>query len=190
MSNATIHILHLRGTEHSQERFDSFTKEMNEQGITDYRVWDGVHDPNRVRAISRAHKRIVQYALENGFPEICIAEDDLCFLAKGAFKYYLQSKPTEFSIYMGGLSNILKKEEDYITNFRGMTLYTVHERFYEKFLSVPETINIDAGLKGLGKYYLSPKVVCTQRAGFSYHKKRYKDYSHLLKQYDTFNGEV
>jgi hypothetical protein len=186
----TVNIIHLKNTEWSSGRYNSFTKELNEQGISDYKVWDGIHDANKVRAISRAHKQIVQYAKDNGLPEICIAEDDLCFLAKGSFDYYLHNKPTEFSIYMGGLSNILKREGDYITDFRGMTLYTVHESFYDKFLSVPETVNIDAGLKGFGKYYLCPKIVCSQRAGFSYHKKRHKDYSHLLKQYDTFNGEV
>lgn len=186
---ADIHIIHLRGTDYSQERFNSFTKEMNEQGIENYKVWDGIHDANKVRAISRAHKQIVHYAKENNLPEICIAEDDVIFTGKGAFDYYIQNKPTEFDLWLGGCSNVLKKEDDYITNFRGLTLYTVHESFYDKFLSVPETINIDAGLKGLGKYYLSPKVVCSQKSGYSYHKKRHTDYSHLLKQYDVYGSK-
>jgi hypothetical protein len=183
-----IHIIHLRNTDYSNDRYNSFTKEMNEQGITDYKVWDGIHDVDRIRAISRAHKQIVQYAKDQGLPEICIAEDDVIFTGEGAFDYYLQNKPNEFSIYIGGLSNVLKRECEYITDFRGMTLYTVHECFYDKFLSVSETINIDAGLKGLGMYYLCNKVVCSQRAGYSYHKKRHKDYSHLLKQYDVYEG--
>lgn len=185
-----INIIHLKGTEWSGARFNSFTKEMNEQGIVDYKVWDGIHNANRVRAINLAHKQIVLYAKENQLPEIRIAEDDITFMCCGAFEYYLQNKPLDFSVYMGGVSNVLKREGDWITDFRGMTLYTVHESFYDKFLSVPETVNIDAGLKGLGKYYLSPKVVCSQKSGYSYHKKRHTDYSHLLKQYDTFNGEV
>lgn len=186
---ADIHIIHLRGTDYSQERFSSSTKEMNEQGITDYKVWDGIHDPNKVRAISQAHKQIVSYAKENRFPEICIMEDDCVFLGHGAFDYYLQNKPTDFSIYIGGLSNVLKKEEDYVTDFRGLTLYTINEKFYDKFLSVPETVNIDAALKGLGKYYLCPKIVCSQKSGYSYHKKRHTDYAHLLKQYDIYEGK-
>lgn len=163
---------------------------MNEQDITTYKVWDGVHDVNRVRAINKAHKQIVQYAKENQLPEVCIMEDDCVFLGKGAFDYYLQNKPIDYDIWLGGLSNLLKRENDYITDFRGMTLYTVHEKFYDAFLSVPETVNIDAGLKELGKYFLCPKIIVSQRAGYSYHKKRHKDYSHLLKQYDTFNGQV
>lgn len=186
---AHIHIIHLRNTDYSSDRFNSFTKEMNEQGVGNYKVWDGIHDTNKIRAISRAHKRIVQYAKENGLPEICIAEDDIVFLEKGAFEYYLRNKPAEFSIYMGGLSNILNRMEDFILDFRGLTLYTIHESFYDRFLSVPEDINIDAGLKNMGKYYLCTKVVCTQRAGYSYHKKRHKDYSHLLKQYDIYEGK-
>jgi hypothetical protein len=189
MSNPLIHIIHLRPTDYSADRFHSFVREMHVQGVEDYKVWDGIHDSNKIRAISLAHKQIVQYAKEKGLPEICIAEDDITFMCCGAFDYYLQNKPTRFSIYMGGISNLLKKEDDYITDFRGMTLYTVHESFYDKFLAVPETVNIDAGLKGLGKYYLCNKVVCSQKAGFSYHKKRYKDYSHLLKQYNVYEGK-
>jgi hypothetical protein len=185
-----INIIHLGGTEWSDERYLSFTKELFEQNIANYKIWDGIHDANRVRAINRAHKQIIQYAKESGLREICVMEDDCIFLHDGAFNYYLENKPQNFDIYMGGISNKLRVEDDYITDFRGMTLYTVHESFYDKFLSVPETVNIDAGLKGLGKYYLCKKVVCSQRAGFSYHKKRHKDYSHLLNQYETFNGEV
>jgi hypothetical protein len=190
MSNATIHIIHLRGTEYSQERFDSFTKEMNEQGISDYRVWDGIHDSNKIRAISRAHKQVVAYAKESGLSEICIMEDDCIFLGKRAFEYYIENKPIDYDIWLGGISNKLKFHLDYIIDFRGLTLYTISEQFYDAFLSVPEIVDIDAGLKGLGKYFLCPKIVCSQRAGYSYHKKRHKDYSRLLKQYDTFNGEI
>lgn len=188
--NEIIHIIHLRNTDYSNDRLNSFTKEMNEQDISQYKVWDGIHDANRVRGINRAHKQIVQYAKENQLPEVCIMEDDCVFLGKGAFEYYLQNKPTSYDLWLGGISNRLKIQEDHITDFRGMTLYTAHEKFYDVFLSVPETVNIDAGLKGLGKYFLCPKIVCSQRAGYSYHKKRHKDYSHLLKQYETFNGEV
>lgn len=184
-----INIIHLKNTDYSADRFHSFVKEMHEQGIENYKVWDGVHDANRVRAISRAHKQIVQYAKENQLPEICIMEDDCVFLGKGAFEYYLQNKPDSYDLWLGGISNRLKVQDDHITDFRGMTLYTVHERFYDTFLSVPETVNIDAGLKGLGKYFLCPKIVCSQRAGYSYHKKRHKDYSHLLKQYDIYEGK-
>lgn len=186
----SVHIIHLKGTDYSVDRFHSFTKEMNEQGIANYRIWDGIHDSNKVRAISRAHKQIVKYAKEKGLPEICIMEDDCIFLGMGAFEYYIKNKPACYDLWLGGISNKLKTHLDYIIDFRGLTLYTIHERFYDAFLAVPETVNIDAGLKGLGKYFLCPKVVCSQKAGYSYHKKRYKDYSHLLKQYDTFNGEV
>lgn len=184
-----IHIIHLRGTEWSEARFNSFTKEMNEQGISDYKVWEGIHDTNRMRGISRAHKQIVSYAKEKGLPDVCIGEDDIYFLAPGAFDYYIQNKPMEYDLWLGGISNRLKIQDGYMTDFRGMTLYTVHERFYDTFLSVPENVNIDAGLKGLGKYYLCDKIVCSQRAGYSYHKKRHTDYSHLLKQYKVYGGQ-
>lgn len=185
-----IHIIHLKGTDYSADRYHSLIREMHVQGIENYKVWDGIHDANRVRGINKAHKQIVWYAKENKLPEVCIMEDDCIFLGEGAFEYYLRHKPVFYDLWLGGISNRLKVQDDHITDFRGMTLYTVHERFYDAFLSVPETVNIDAGLRGLGKYYLCPQVICSQKAGYSYHKKRHKDYSHLLKQYETFNGEV
>lgn len=183
-----IYIIHLRNTEWSNERYLSFTKEMNEQCISDYRVWDGIHDSNKIRAISRSHKQIVQYAKDALLPEICIMEDDCFFTGKGAFEYYLQNKPVEFDIWLGGLSNLLKRQDDYITDFRGLLLYTIHERFYDKFLSIPENVNIDAGLKGLGKYYLCPKIVCGERPGYSYHRKKNVDRTDLLKQYNVYGS--
>lgn len=184
-----IHIIHLKNTDYSADRFHSFVREMHIQGIENYKVWDGIHNPNRVAAISRAHKQIVHYAKQNELLEICVMEDDCIFLHDTAFKYYIENKPPKFDVYLGGISNKLRVEKDYITDFRGLTLYTINEQFYDTFLSVPETVNIDAALKGLGKYYLCPKIVCSQRAGFSYHKNRHKDYSHLLKQYDIYEGK-
>ena len=185
----TINIIHLRDTDYSEERFNSLTKEMNEQRMADYRIWDGIHDTNRIRGISKAHKQIVSYAKEKRLPDVCIAEDDVIFLGKGAFEYYVQNKPVEYDLYLGGISDRLKVQDDYIIDFRGMTLYMVHERFYDRFLSIPENINIDAALKDLGKYYLCPKIVCSQRAGYSYHKKRRTDYTHLLKKYQVYDGK-
>lgn len=189
MSNIEVNIIHLRNTDWSQHRFDSFTKEMNEQGINNYKVWDGIHEANKIRAISCSHKQIVQYAKEKQLPEICIMEDDCFFTGRGAFEYYIQNKPIEFDIWLGGLSNLLKRKDDYITDFRGLLLYIVNERFYDKFLSVPENVNIDAGLKGLGKYYLCPKVVCGERPGFSYHRKKNVDRTRLLNQFDVYEGK-
>jgi hypothetical protein len=184
-----INIIHLRDTDWSNERYNSFMKELSEQGIIDYKIWDGFHGPNRVVNINRSHKQIVSYAKEKGLPEICIGEDDLYFLGNGSFEYFLQNKPDQYSLYLAGVSNVLRRENDYITDFRGFTLYMVHESFYDTYLSVPENINIDAAMKGLGEYYLSPKLICSQRAGYSYHKKRHTDYSHLLKQYNLYESD-
>jgi hypothetical protein len=185
----TVNIIHLKNTEWSSDRYSSFIKELNEQEITDYKIWDGFHGTNRVININRAHKQIVSYAKGNGLPEICIMEDDCIFLAPGAFEYFVQHKPIEYDLWLGGISNLLKKHDGYITDFRGFTLYFVHSNFYDRYLSVPDNVNIDAAMKGLGKYYLCDKIICSQCAGYSYHKKRHKDYSNLLKQFDVYEGK-
>jgi hypothetical protein len=186
----TFNILHLRGTEYSEGRYNSFMKELAEQNITDFKIWDGIYDgANRRRGINKAHKQIVADAKRNGLSEVCICEDDIVFLGKGAFDYFIQNKPAEYDLYLGGLSNLVRRKDDYITDFRGFTLYIVHESFYDRYLSTKDDVDIDGAMKDLGKYYLCQKVVCTQKAGWSYHRKKVVDYSRLLNQYDLYKNE-
>lgn len=185
----TLNILHLRGTEYSEGRYNSFMKELAEQEITDYKIWDGIYDgANRRRGINLSHKKIVRDAKERGLPEVCICEDDIVFLSKGAFDFFIQNKPVEYSLYLGGISNILKREKDYITDFRGFTLYFVHASFYDQYLSTPDDIDIDSAMKGRGRFYLCDRVVCSQKPGWSYHRRKNVDYSRLLRQYNTYKG--
>lgn len=177
----TLNILHLRNTEWSEGRYNSFMKELAEQGITDYRIWDGLTDKYNVRrAISKSHKQIVRWAKENNMPEVCIAEDDICFKAAGDFDFFMQNKPNSFDLYLGGPSQIIRKVNDLILDFRGLTLYCVNAPFYDAFLKVKEDTDIDHALKGLGKYHLCPKSVCAQNTGWSYHKQKNVDYSRLF----------
>ena len=63
----TLNIIHL------PERIDRgelLQKELYEQRIVDYKIWDGIIDPTCTsRGISQAHKQIIRFAKENNFKE-------------------------------------------------------------------------------------------------------------------------
>ena len=72
-----INIIHLP---ERIDRMKSLRKELHKQNISEYEIWDGIIDSEiTVRGISKAHKRIVQYAKDNCLPEVLIGEDDLHF---------------------------------------------------------------------------------------------------------------
>jgi hypothetical protein len=152
-------------------------------------IWPGFTDRNVATAISQSHKQIVRWAMGNHRKEICIMEDDAEFLGAGAFDFFLQNKPASYDIYLGTASNIIKKDGEVVKWFTGMMLYMVHERFYHKFLGVPENVHIDSALRGLGDYYLCPKIVAREKPGYSYNRKQVLDRTYLANQFEKYGEE-
>ena len=74
------------------------------QKIQDYRICQGILDGASPRAgILRAHQQVVAWTKRNGLGEICIAEDDVQFSSPGAFEYFINQKPKEYDLYLGGI---------------------------------------------------------------------------------------
>lgn len=185
----TLNILHLYGTDFSKGRYDSFMKQLSEQGITDYKIWPGIYDKGMPqRGISRSHKQIIADAKGKGLPSVCVMEDDVCFFSKGAFDFFIKNVPNEYDLFLGSLSNGKPDAHGMIKWFRGMSLYVVNNCFYDTFLSVDEKKDIDAALSSSGLFKVSPEIVCYQADGYSYHKKAVTQYSKLTKQYKIYNG--
>lgn len=182
-----VHVLHLRGTEHSNDRYASITQQLIHQNIANYKIWDGLEDKYNVcRAINKSHKQIIKWAKDNSMPNICILEDDCVFTSLGAFDFFMKNKPIEFDMYLGSLSSGKPDEKGVVKWFRGMTLYMVNGCFYDIFLSVKDDENIDAALSNKGNYIVCPEAVCYQKDGYSYHKKEMKQYSKLSNQYKIY----
>lgn len=191
----TEHILVPKGDPREQElhgylndRYAALQKEIEVQGM-DVRYWPAIKDPlNRTFvAISQAHKQIVHWAMLQGLPEVCIAEDDLCFFAPGAWDYFLSQKPTDYDIYLGGVFHGLN-EDNTTTDWCGNTLYTVNQRFYETFLSVPLLNHLDRALAGKGRYVVCDPMICTQKGGYSFQKKAFDSYERYLQGRRLFGG--
>lgn len=126
--------------------------------------------------------------MHENLPEVIIAEDDVQFLGPGAFNFFLENKPSEFDLYLGGISYGRLLPDDTVSDFAGIHLYIIHRNFYTIFLAQDGTIDIDRSLKDKGKYVVCNPVVAIQRAGFSDNRKEYVDYSSFFKNRNLYNG--
>lgn len=170
------------------DRMRSLQKELQEQGITDYKIWSGIIDSEIIeRGISKAHKQIVKYAKDNCLSEILIGEDDLHFTDKNSLKFFLANKPSDYDIYLGGIYYGRLSSDNSVEDFSGLTLYMVNERFYDTFLSAREDVHLDRALREKGKFVVCNPFVVVQHNGFSDNVKREVNYDNFLKSRNLFS---
>jgi hypothetical protein len=159
-------------------------KELKAQGVTEWMFWDGEKKKyNSYNAISRAHKKIVRHAQHHKLDQVLIMEDDVRFTDVGALDYFLENKPDDFDIYLAGIyfGDILPDKT--VKKFQGLHCYIVHNRFYSKFLGIPETGDIDVLLGGKGKYVVCYPFAAIQYNGFSDHHQNNMNYDgHLVSR--------
>lgn len=166
----------------ANDRFDRLMKEFTEQGIKYYTILPAIHSQeSALKGINLAHKQCVQYAKDNGLKEICIMEDDVRFTSKNSFNHFIENKPKEFDLYLGGvyLGEILPN--NLINSFAGLHCYIIREQFYDTFLSVPDNKHIDRALSNLGTFYVSYPFTSIQYNGYSYNTKQVMNYDSLLE---------
>jgi len=161
------------------ERLPRLMKEIETQGITNYELWEGIYLPSIVQSINTAHRQIVEYARLAEFGEVVIAEDDIKFSSPGAWQYFLSQKPKEYDIFLGGIFLGDPDENNIVKDFTGMTLYSVHSRFYDRFLSIEPSEHIDRALGGLGRYVVCNPMVCTQFDGISGNTGKFENYGEM-----------
>lgn len=160
--------------------------ELKRQGITNYEIWPCKMLPSVVSSINNSHKMIVRDAMEKGEEETVICEDDLMFVAKDGWRYFLSKKPKEYDLYLAA-TYILPVESNKICGFH---LYFIHSRFYEKFLSVPDTSHIDTAMDDLnGEYHFCYPFAALQRAGYSANNGMITNYNQILEDKDVYGGK-
>lgn len=173
-----LNIIHL---ENRADRLKLLKKELNDEYISEYKIWNGIIDPIiTARGISLAHKQIVEYAKKEKLSEILICEDDIHFTAKGAFRFFVNNKPSDFDIYLGSIYEGTIKEDNSVDDFSGMTIYIINERFYDIFLALPENLNIDRALINKGKFIVCNPFIAIQHNGFSDNMNRFCNYDECL----------
>ncbi len=137
---------------------------------------------NAVKAISRSHKQIVHFAKQNKLTEILIAEDDIHFTAPGAFEYFLANKPASFDLFLASIYWGKIEANNKVCDFSGLTLYMIHNKFYDTFLTLPEEENIDRVLKNKGDFKVCHPFTAIQHAGLSDNTQAYCDYSDYISK--------
>lgn len=159
--------------------------ELERQEITDFELWPCIIEPNVVKSINLSHKMIVREAQEKGLKEVCIAEDDVMFSAKDGWKYFLDNKPEIYDLYLSATYIVTTP----LKHICGFHLYCVHEKFYEKFLSVPDESHIDTVMDSVGgDFVFCYPFAALQRAGFSSNNKKIVNYNAVLKDEDVYGG--
>ena len=97
-----------------------------------------------------------------------ISEDDLYFRNENGFKYFLDNKPDDFDVYIGG-SYLIDNRIEYkapivkVDGWVGNQLIIIHEKYYDTYLSVPNESHIDTVQQGLGDFYLCFPMPALQR---------------------------
>lgn len=179
-----LHCLHLTRRE---DREISILKEAQSQGVY-LKFCEGLEiSTNRKMGITQSFKKIVQNAKDCGMKMVAICEDDLKWFKSEdgnlAWDYYLDNMPDLFDLYFGMFYVGTERDNRIISVFSGMTLFTVHENFYDFFLSIPDDCHIDRQLgltANIHKYMVCPKFVCYQLGGKSDNNQM------VIESYDAY----
>jgi hypothetical protein len=183
-----IHVIH---TSDRVDRYELLQKEVHTHALK-INLWQGERATPVSKGVALSHKKIVQWALDTGLPEVCIAENDFHLVGTGAWEHFLSQKPAEYDLY---LASMYVKwpvgDTSDVKDFRGMTLYFVHSRFYSRFLSVPDQGHIDFQLSRLTdrKYVVCYPFAAIQHETYSDNAKtthRNQDYLADKLLYDPF----
>ncbi len=149
------------------------------------RFWEGeIIRTDRKQGICKSFKKIISNAKECGEKMVTIMEDDCRFFAAGAWDYYLEKMPDDFDMYHGQIYVGELRNNRIISVFSAMTLFTVHEKFYDFFLNIPDSCHVDRHLglfSNQFKFMVCDKFVCEQDGSKSENNLMQCDYRPYLK---------
>lgn len=181
-----LHIIHLQ---HREDRLTILFDELRLQQIHARQIWEGITDNDYpARGILKAHQQIVAWAKQQGLPRVIIAEDDIKFSAKGAWRFYLDQIPGDFDLYLGGITWGSLSPDQTVADFSGTALYTVSNRFYDIFLSLQPGPDFDRQLARQGIFKVCHPFVVSQHDGYSDNSRRIMKFEGFTDQYSFFKG--
>lgn len=168
------------------EDYGRLLGEFIQQGIYNFKFWDCISDKDSVvRSINLSHKMIVKNAKDNSNRFALIAEQDVTFSAPDAWQYFLKNEPESYDLYLWG-SYIPPISNNKVCGFQ---LYIIHEKFYDKFLEIPDDVHIDTYMDELkGDYKFCYPFPALQRPGFSSNNMAHVNYNEILEEKDIYRG--
>jgi hypothetical protein len=172
--------------------------ELKRQGIeAELRAAILAHGETPEASISWNHKALVALARKLKLPEVGILEADVLFPHPKGWQYFLDQKPDEYDLYLGGYYDpgnwhgVLRPDQDAwpmlaVDRPNGFHCYCVHERYYDRFLATPADAHIDDAQHG-GSFILCYPIPAIQRPGWSANAKEKVNYNH---KFDSRPGDV
>lgn len=155
------------------EKYDLFMGEFERQKI-DVEIFHCEQNQNYnvVEKISESFKTVIREAKERGDKEICIFEDDILFPSENGWEYFIENKPENFSVYIGGnyvVDNRLKYKPPIIKVdvWVGNHCIIVNESYYDIWLNTDSKLHCDSVHAGLGNFYACFPYPALQRTGWS-----------------------
>ena len=191
--NTHLHILHIPHTgepktdEESKIRLDSLIHELDYANVKDYTIIEGFYEGSNTKmAIHKGHARIVKLAKEQGFDNCIIAEDDIKFSSPDSYEYFIRQIPESYDLFSGLIYHGSIDENNKILNGANgiMTLYSIHARFYDFFLSLDTNTHVDIELGNTSfkhEYFICHPFVCFQRNGYSFNRRNDQNYDVYLE---------
>lgn len=160
-------------------------RELARQGIINYQIFPSIKNTNPTKSINLSQKEIVKKAKEDGFSEVAILEDDIMFPSTNAWNYFIQNKPKEFDIYLGG-TYLMDDKIEYrpyvvkVKEYFGHHCIIVSSNYYDKFLATPDHLDIDTAQANKGNFYVCYPFPALQRPGLSLVTNERVDYNTLI----------
>lgn len=174
-----------------EDRLVSFCNQMRIQNAA-FRIWNGVEgNLTPAQNINCAHKSIVRWAKENNLKRVVICEDDILFSHENSYKYFLSQVPPIFDLYFSMLYAAEVRENKIMNGFSGLTMYMVHNRFYDFFLSIPDTQHMDRALGAHShekEFYVCSPYIAKQAPGYSNNMMKHQNYDEFEKHMTFYTG--
>ena len=169
-----------------------YRKELDEQGIEFWELIPAVKGESPIRNIAKAHKECIRRAIKADLPQAIILEDDVKFVCPGAFNRFLDlslqlDTNTEWDVFISGSYEYktLNQQEYYrpLSRFSGLHCYMVNKKFYQRFLDLPEIVNIDKEIsKAKANIWMAHPMLALQHDGFSDNVKKVTNYNTTFKK--------
>lgn len=184
------------------DRYDTLEKEFTDQGIFDFHIVPAVFDRGKpVANITEAHKRCIRLAKEQGYDRALIVEDDVKFMAPGAFDRFIELSselPDDWVIYCAGVydgrMNMVTEHLAKTPNISGLHCYMVRDTFFDTVLSSPGKINLDKWMTGKryanAEAHVAYPMLALQYDGYSDNVQKETNYlPKTLSRYKVWEGK-
>ena len=174
------------------EHFPLIVEEMKRQNIVNYKWVSPIMSNSVVKSINLSQKSIVQKAKDNGEEMVCIMEQDIMFPSEKGWQYFLDNIPKDFDVYIGG-SYLIDNRYEYkaplvkVKEWVGNHCIIIHEKYYDKFLGLPQDAHVDTANKDLGDFYVCYPYPALQRQGFSSNNMCEVNYNSMLQPENIYS---